>query len=65
MAKKIQIIFTEEQMNNVVHCMDMTLKQEGLNALNMITDLHNVLISGKVLEDEEPKKNEEKNKERK
>jgi hypothetical protein len=43
-----KVSLTEEHMKSLYICLDKVLKVEGLNALSMVTDLHNALSAAVV-----------------
>jgi hypothetical protein len=43
----LKIMVTEEQLKALMGCLDVALRQGGLNSLATVTDLYNVLVSAK------------------
>lgn len=40
----VNLKLNQQQVQNFFVCLDVVLKTEGMNSLNMIVDLHNVLL---------------------
>jgi hypothetical protein len=43
--KMFKIAISEEQLKALLGCLDVTLRQGGLNTLATVTDLYNVLMA--------------------
>jgi hypothetical protein len=47
-----QVLLTDEQIRNLLLCLDLVLKTEGLTSLAQVVELHNVLLSAQPLVEE-------------
>lgn len=54
----INVNLTEQQFNNVVACLDITLKANGLSSLRGVLDVYNVFMEAKEKAEEKPVKKE-------